>query len=526
MYTKSKRKVEMEQRIQQWPQTLDWTDASPELSRAKTAKYALALQGRVVFPWDKDYHEARQESNPAFQKFPLIIVYCETFNDVRISMLFAEEFDIWIVSRSGGHSTAGYSVNTGGIVIDVSNIKYVHVNTADKTAQVGAGTNFGYLNAQLNEFRLHVPSGSCEDVCVGGFMQGGGYGYTSRRYGMNCDNVISFRMMLRGGRIVTASANQNKHLYWAVRGGTGNNFGILLDVNYQLHELWKVWGFALEWDLRTSADVLIELQKNYMRSGVTDKLGYMGNIVLHEGKYLLVIQGIYAGDREGGMEALEGLMAIGDPEMSVDITLPYSEMIPYLDDHPFAMPDPPPGVKQAKQAEYIAKTMSKDDWQRIIDFYIGSDHPHYCIAVIEPYGGAISAVSTEAMAFNHRDVDMDFFVDSFWLQDDDKEVAFNWLNEFIDVLQPFVTGRVYQNYPCFYYTEYRWMYWSHAFPRLLATKDLYDPPPCVFHYPQSIKPYGAGEEDNARDSTDMAAQFDLAALGDTTIIYDDHPDDE
>ncbi len=77
--------------------------------------------------------------------------------------------------RSGGHSTTGYSV-CDGIVIDVSGPKYVVVDKSTMTAQVGAGTNFSYLNSYLDTQGVHIPGGLCGDVCVGGYMQGGGWG--------------------------------------------------------------------------------------------------------------------------------------------------------------------------------------------------------------------------------------------------------------------------------------------------------------------------------------------------------------
>jgi hypothetical protein len=494
MYNKSRRRIARENQINQWPDSLPVTNDGFAPDRAKTAEFALGVHGKIIFPWDSDYEEARQEFNPAFQAFPVVIVYCETENDVRLAILYAQVYNLWVVGRSGGHSTAGYSVNNGGMVIDVSRIKYATVDRAAMTATVGAGTNFGFLNNVLNTYKVHVPSGACEDVCVGGYMQGGGYGYTSRAYGMNCDNVLEFRMMLRDGETVTANETQNSDLFWAVRGGTGNNFGILLEVTYRVHDLWKVWGFALEWDLEFSAKVLVELQQNYMKYSLNNKVGYMGNFAVDpHGKYVFVMQGMYAGDREAGRASIDSLLNLGNPKMSVDITLPYSEMVPYLDDHPFAMPDPPSGVKQAKQAGYIARMMDEDEWQKVIEFYMQSDHPGYDIAVIEPYGGAINSVAEDKMAFNHRDVYMDFFIDSFWLNKEDKEPAEKWLADFIEVMTPFFSDRVYQNYPCTYFDDYRHLYWGEAFPKLLDIKQKYDPEPCFFHFQQSIKPYGEGE---------------------------------
>lgn len=462
----------------------------------EAAAFERGLTGEVVYPWDPHYNDDRQESNPAFQKYPAMIVYCEVENDVRNALAFARSHNIWVAARSGGHSTAGYSVNNGGMVIDTSRIKYVHVDKQGMTAVVGAGTNFGFLNAKLDEYQLHIPGGACEDVCVAGYMQGGGFGYTSRMYGMNCDNVLSFRMMLRDGGIVEASPGVNADLFWAVRGGTGGNFGILLEITYRVHTLASLWGFTLVWDISAGPEVMLELQNNYTKTGASPRLGYMGNIATHADKPIYALQGMYVGDRASGLAELQRLRDIGDAKLEVDITLPYGQLDTYLDGHPFDLPQLPPGeVKEVKQAGYIAGGLGIEDYRRMVDFYVSEKPPLYSdIGVIEGYGGAINARPKYFNAFIHRDVSMDFFVDAFWVDPAHEADAVAWLDAYMAVMQPMFNGHVYQNYPRDTFVDYRWMYWGEAFSSLLAIKNKYDPPPYFFHYQQSIKPYGEGEE--------------------------------
>ena len=156
-----------------------------------------ASSGASVMPGEPDYDASRQEANPAFQAFPQIIVYCEVPSDVSSCIALAINNALWIAIRSGGHSLAGFSVNSG-IVIDVSLLDCISIDTLANTLKVGPGVDFDRLNAALDPTGLHVPSGACGNVCVGGFMQGGGYGYTSRNYGMNCDCVMKVLVMLHG----------------------------------------------------------------------------------------------------------------------------------------------------------------------------------------------------------------------------------------------------------------------------------------------------------------------------------------
>src|SRR5262249_58520539 len=113
----------------------------------------------------------------------------------------------------------------------------IAIDAGKLTAMVSCGTTFGKLNAALDARGVHLPAGECDDVRMGGFMQGGGYGFTSRTFGMHIDSVTSFRMMLANGRIVTASPKVNSDLFCAVRGATGGKFGRLSPSAYTDHRL-------------------------------------------------------------------------------------------------------------------------------------------------------------------------------------------------------------------------------------------------------------------------------------------------
>src|ERR1700734_3922433 len=176
--------------------------------------FGKQLVGHITLPQDPSYPGARATFMNAFQHFPQIIVYCVGFSDVVSSIRFAQEVGLKPVCRSGGHSTAGYSVNDD-MIIDVSGINYVRVDPDARVASVGAGANFAQINATLALYGLHVSGGGCETVGAAGYMQGGGYGFTSLMFGMNCDQVLGFQMALADGRIVTANAQENPDLYWA-----------------------------------------------------------------------------------------------------------------------------------------------------------------------------------------------------------------------------------------------------------------------------------------------------------------------
>src|SRR5438093_10157479 len=292
-----------------------WSAAQQGFAAPFSAADVKALQsrlvGEVVLPSDNAYAGARQLSNLACQHFPQLIAYCEVFQDVHECLAFAHKHQLQVTTRSGGHSTAGFSSNDG-MVIDTSRLNAVYIDPAAKTAVVGPGTNWEHLNASIADYQLHMPTGVCGDVCVAGFMQGGGYGLTSRKWGINCDSVLSMLVMLADGRIVNASADCNADLYWAMRGGTGNNFGILLQAAYRVHELPMLWGFGLRWSMAQAPAAMFALQSGYMvgNNAAPPELGYM-SILQYDGqpaKPSLIMRGVYWGPRAEGLKQLQPLI--------------------------------------------------------------------------------------------------------------------------------------------------------------------------------------------------------------------------
>lgn len=478
----SPRRLNKRRRIEDWRHKGDDFFARIGMSREALTQMELELVGTIVVPGDPGYDQDRQESNPAFQAHPQIIVYCEVEDDVLWCLQFAHRASLWVCVRSGGHSTAGYSVNSG-MVIDVSRLSYVRVNTTNRTVVVGAGTDFDTLNGALNSTGLHVPSGECGDVRVGGFVQGGGYGYTSRCFGIQCDSVLAFRVMLANGGVVIADQDTNRDLYWAMRGGTGGNFGVLLEVTYQLYPVASVWAYSIQWDIGDAAAALLEMQTNYMRTGPKE-LGATINLGFNGSTPVLLMQGMYVGDAADGKQALASLLSLGSALLNVDVSGPYGKMDAYLETHPYTIPNPPDGSREAKRAGYVSKVLTLADWQAIVAYAQTAPNPNDT-AIIEPYGGAINAYPKLGSAFVHRDAAMDFFVDVFWLKDTDKARELAWLDGFMTLMRPHFNGHVYQNYPYRGLEDYRRAYWGDAYGRLMQVKAKYDREN-FFHFEQSI----------------------------------------
>ena len=486
-----RRVLQKQQELMEYDKIQDETLKKLGLTRAELKDMSAQFRGSIYVPGDPGYKNAREKGNPLYPAYPLIICYPEDYASVALCLQWSRNNSQWWVAiRSGAHSTAGYS-NNSGMVIDMSRLAYVSINPLAMVMTVQSGADFGAVNSMLNSYKVHTPGGGCPDVCIGGFMQGGGYGFTSREFGMNCDNVIEFQMMLYDGSIVVANPSQNRNLFWAVRGGTGNNFGVLLSVTYKLYSLYNVWGWALQWSLDDAPQALSALQQGYMRTGAPKELGYQAMLATTtvNNSMAFVAIGMYHGATADGLTAIQPLRSVGNP------TLVYNNVGTYNDLNEamlYQLLSPPPAnndLIEFKQSGYISSPVSPTDWEPIVSYYAEAPNK-YAMMGIEPYGGAIASYAGSPNSFIHRDVDCDLFVDSFFNAGGaptTKQQAKDFLDGMMALLQPQMNGEVYQNYPYRGLVNFSNAYWLDAYPGLQVVKTAYDPTN-FFRFEQSIVP--------------------------------------
>src|SRR5689334_1656898 len=194
------------------------------------------LTGQVIEPGHADYEDARQVFNAMHDKRPAVIVRCTSAADVSAAVQFARRQGLAVAVRSGGHSVAGLSVCDDGILIDLAGLKQIVIDPEKRTARAGGGMLWGEFDAATQQHGLHTPGGRATTTGIGGFTTGGGYGWTSSKHGLTCDNLLSAEVVLADGRIVTASPQGHADLFWGIRGG-GGNFGVVTTFEFALHPL-------------------------------------------------------------------------------------------------------------------------------------------------------------------------------------------------------------------------------------------------------------------------------------------------
>ena len=502
-------------RIRRWHElTIFSQERSGKLkfTAAQVNQLSEQLVGHITLPQDPAYPVSRMTFMNAFQNFPQIIVYCQGFADVVRCIAFAKEVGLRPVCRAGGHNTAGYSMNDE-MVIDVSGINYVRVDADARVAWVGAGANFAQINAALELYGLHMPGGGCETVCAAGYMQGGGYGFTAPMFGMNCDQVLGFQMAMADGRIVKANEKENPDLFWAVRGGTGNNFGVLLEIEYRLEPLGQLWGFGLKWPLGNAQQVaaastaLHVWQTNFTGKAIPPNLGLQGMLIYTQGSAsagsdnagsdngsdnalapFFLVRGMFNGSEADCKKALKPLLKlIPDVKQHRDIwrSGTYRDLNVYLFTYPTELPpNIPASARSVAKSHIVGRQLTLAECTAIIELFLGSGNQDNFIG-FEAYGGAINALAPDANAFWHRTAAMDVFTFSFWLHEAERGAALAYVGDFDRVLQPLSNGCSYQNYPNRQIQDFGRVYFGGNLPRLLQVKRAYDPDN-FFTFPQGL----------------------------------------
>ena len=213
------------------------------------------FQGRLIGPDDADYEQARPVYNALIDKRPALIARCTSANDVARVIEFAGERGLLVAVRGGGHNGAGLGTCDGGVVIDLSPLRDIHIDPRVRTARVGAGSTWGEVDRATNEHGLATPSGIISTTGVGGLTLGGGVGHLTRKCGLTIDNLLEADIVLASGEQVTASAAEHPDLFWAIRGG-GGNFGVVTSFLFQLHEVGTVVGGPTFWPVEAAPEVL------------------------------------------------------------------------------------------------------------------------------------------------------------------------------------------------------------------------------------------------------------------------------
>ncbi|HEV7523058.1 MAG TPA: FAD-binding oxidoreductase, partial [Candidatus Angelobacter sp.] len=221
-----------------------------------------SFRGDLLRPGHSAFEDARGIWNGMFDRTPGLIARCADVSDVQNAVRTASEAGALTAVRCGGHSLAGFSTCDGGLVIDLSKMREVHVDPDARRARFAGGCLLGSVDTATQKAGLVFPSGVVSHTGAAGLVLGGGTGWLTRRFGLSCDNVEGFTLVTADSSIVHANAKENSDLFWALRGG-GGNFGVVTEFEVKLHPLTSVVlaeGLTAEGGIRP----LLELWRDFM----------------------------------------------------------------------------------------------------------------------------------------------------------------------------------------------------------------------------------------------------------------------
>ena len=181
-------------------------------------------------PGQRGYETARRPFNADIDLKPGIIAACENDSHVVTAVNRARAEGLPVAVKSRGHSFEGFSLNEGGLVVELSRIAQPVLMTGGRFLS-GPGMPLGDVYSFLLPKGRLLPAGSCSGVGLGGLTLGGGYGLFSRQFGLTCDHLERVRMVDGLGRIVDSA--EDPDLLWACRGGGNGNFGAITAMEFR-----------------------------------------------------------------------------------------------------------------------------------------------------------------------------------------------------------------------------------------------------------------------------------------------------
>jgi len=189
---------------------------------------------RLVTDEHDGYEVSRAVWNGSVDRRPGAIVYAHNVGEIRVAVNFARENNLTVAVRGQGHHVAGFGVCDEGVVVDLSSMKKMEINEAERTVRVEPGLTVGEFLDAIEAKGLIMTVGSHSSVGMTGLTLGGGIGLLMSRYGLASDNLLEVDVVTADGDVHTASEEQNSDLFWALRGG-GGNFGVVASLKFGLH---------------------------------------------------------------------------------------------------------------------------------------------------------------------------------------------------------------------------------------------------------------------------------------------------
>lgn len=459
-------------------------DYAKELKLFGLREFSTKLKGRVVLNSDETYDDIRKVYNGMIDKRPLLFAMCTDVADVIASVDFARENKLRVAIRGGGHNGGGLGLCDGGLVIDLSGIKFVRVDTSNNTVRVGGGNLWGEVDHATHAFGLAIPAGIISTTGVGGLTLGGGVGYLSRKYGLSIDNLLEADMVLADGSFKTVSKDQHKDLFWAIRGG-GGNFGVVTSFKFQAHPLKSIVGGPTLWPIEKTSEIM-EWFDEFIQTAPEDLNGFIATLIipgapfpeaLHNKQFCGIVW-CYTGDSETAEKIFEPVLAMNPIFQHLD-EMPYPAIQTLFDGLL------PPGLQWYWRADFF-NNIGPEQREQHLKF--GSRIPTPLSQMhLYPINGAAGRVGKEETPWAYRDARYAGVIAGVGKDPANNEKLSKWCKEYWESLHQYSAGGAYSNFMMDEGQERVKASYKQNYERLTQIKRRYDPDN-FFRVNQNIQP--------------------------------------
>ena len=438
------------------------------------------VTGEVLVPGDDGY-DARADIF-VYRGHPAVIVRAKSDEDVARGIGFAVEHGLEISTRSGGHSNAGYSTNVGGLVLDLSPLDGVEVlDEAERRVRLGAGALWTNVSAELAPFGLAFTSGDTASVGVGGLLLGGGVGWMARKYGLSLDSLVGATVVTADGRILTADAEENPDLFWAIRGG-GGNFGVVTSFTVIAQPVAQVFFGGISF-AREESEAVLRGWVPYMDSAPEEltATAMCWPTFGQDDAPPLTIMVCYAGDDDAAAAlAIDPIRKLGTVVDDQVRLMPYGGVLADVN-------EPPPGWKP-----YVRNRLTPDLTPDLATAMLAEQANLQNLYVeIRSIGGALSLVPEDATAFAHRSTQA-LIMGVLLGSPEDNEPLMPAYEAFWSAVAPSASGAYSGFLSNILQSDIDAVYPHRVYRKLAALKQEYDPGN-IFHLNVNVVPAGAGE---------------------------------
>ena len=388
------------------------------------------LTGAVVLPREQGYDQLREVWNGQIDRRPGLIARVADAQDVVAAVNFARDNELLVSVRGGGHNMPGLAVSDGGLMLDLHALRNTRVDPVARRAYAEPGACWLDFDFECQSFGLATPGGAVSHTGIAGLTLGGGVGWLSGKYGLTCDNVVSFDIVTPDGELRRANAQENPDLYWGLRGG-GGNFGIVTQFEYQLYPVGTMLGGMILYPF-DSATAFMRGYGAWVPSCPDELTTFAGLFTLPDGTVVAGAIVAYNGDHAQGQQAIEPFRKFATPMADLVGPMRYCKLQQLIDE------------QTAPHRRYYVKSnllraIPNEAIEIMVDAYKRVPSPLTMMA-LQQFGNAIGRVPKDATAYGHRGEKTEQMTFSAWTDPAKDEVNKQWAREVSDLMQPFAHG--------------------------------------------------------------------------------------